>query len=214
MNLPKNYKVWKICQRDNGTACVILARSQSGDFASSYETGTLGWFDSEQSAIDETQAFVNIHKENTMNIFRNTEMLFPHIKGEMLRDNPVVLHLSGKYREILPDTKQGGNKSRLEIYFTDHKKTAIVNATQVLKIANMYGPETNDWAGKPVVLYAEDGAAFGNSYCAVRIADHLNDEGDKRSYGRLVKAKAKAKEQPEDVEQGQLIDAQEVEYGD
>ena len=201
MILPDNYQVWKIAKRDNGTACVILAYSPSGDFSSSYETNTLGWFDSETTALEMTQAFVNEHGENAMNVLKNTKKLFPHIKGAMLMERPVTLHLSGKWRELLPDANaKGDDKSRLEIYFQDNDKTAVVNATQVLKIVAMYGAESDNWVGQPVVLYAEEGVAFGNKYTAIRIAD-MTDAADKRNFGHFLKPKKQPKATTAEEEQ-------------
>lgn len=133
-----------------------------------------------------------------MNVLKHTKKLFPHIKGAMLLERPVTLHLSGKWRELLPDQNaKGDDKSRLEIYFQDNDKTAVVNATQVLKIVAMYGAESDNWVGQPVVLYAEEGVAFGNKYVAIRVAD-MTDATDKRNFGRYLK---KAKQAPEPVEQ-------------
>jgi hypothetical protein len=148
--------------------------------------------------------------ENEMNVLKQTDKLFPHLKGEMLAD-PTRMVLNGFVREVVA---QDGNSSRLEIGFEGSKKTAVVNAAQVLKLVSMFGAETEEWKGQAVVLYAERGSAFGSTYCAIRIAD-MNDSKEAGQYRRYLTAKAKAKPAPApspepepdtiDFETGELI---------
>jgi hypothetical protein len=147
--------------------------------------------------------------ETEMNVLKQTDKLFPHLKGEMLAD-PTRMILNGYAREIMA---RDGQSSTLEIGFEGSKKTAVVNATQVLKLIGMFGADTDDWKGQAVVLFAERGFAFGSSFCAVRIAD-MHDKDEAAQYKRYLTAKTKAKATPQpepepepdiDFETGELI---------
>ncbi|MCB0079428.1 MAG: hypothetical protein KDE47_00785, partial [Caldilineaceae bacterium] len=59
--------------------------------------------------------------------------------------------------------------ARVELTFSDHGKTAVVNRTQALALIDLYGPETTDWEGHKVVLYGEEGTWFGKHTWGVRI---------------------------------------------
>jgi hypothetical protein len=210
LHLPPNYRINTLAIRPDGSACVVLGYTPCGDFHSSLETATLGWFATEQEAIAETQSYLDTHGDETMNVLKQTDKLFPHLKGEMLAD-PTRMVLNGFVREVVA---QDGNSSRLEIGFEGSKKTAVVNAAQVLKLVSMFGAETEEWKGQAVVLYAERGSAFGSTYCAIRIAD-MNDSKEAGQYRRYLTAKAKAKPTPTpspepeqdtiDFETGELI---------
>lgn len=62
------------------------------------------------------------------------------------------------------------------IWFTGAKKGVVLNKTMARAIADMYGPETDDWTGKYVTLYTEAVRAFGEDHLAIRVrkpAAHL-----------------------------------------
>jgi hypothetical protein len=185
LHLPPNYRINTIATRPDGSACVVLGYTPCGDFYSSLETATLGWFATEQEAITETQTYLDTYGDETMNVLKATTTLFPHIKAEML-EKPICLHLSGNFREVLPERGAQNQKSRLEIYFLNNSKTAVVNAAQVLKIVDMYGAESDAWQGQPVILYAEQVQAFGQTHNVIRIAN-MEKPDEKRLYGQYLK---------------------------
>lgn len=167
-----------------------------------YETETYeewfgsGWFYSLGQAIEFMYLYLG---EDPMNIFKN-DKLFPHIKGVMLKDKSVVLTLNGKVNIV---ELQGGD-ARAELFFEDHTKSAVVNRNQLLNIAALYGPETNEWKGKPVELYGEFGKWFGKETWGIRV------------HPRIPKQKALGKggkpEMQYDIpEQGTIIDMDELE---
>jgi len=55
------------------------------------------------------------------------------------------------------------------IWFTGAKKGVVLNKTMARAIANIYGPETESWAGKYVTLYSELVRAFGEDHLAIRV---------------------------------------------
>jgi hypothetical protein len=62
------------------------------------------------------------------------------------------------------------------IWFIGAKKGVVLNKPMARTIADMYGPETDNWTGKYVTLYTEAVRAFGEDHCAIRAkkpADHL-----------------------------------------
>ena len=103
-----------------------------------------------------------------MNLLKN-DQLFPHIKGVMLKDKPVTLTLSGKANVV----QSQGNKARVEIFFSDHKKSAIISPAQSLIIIDMYGPDCEAWAGKRVELYGEFGNWFGKDQWGIRVSNKV-----------------------------------------
>lgn len=133
-----------------------------------YETATYaeyftsGYFDTVEQA---TAFFAELLKDEPMNIFKN-DRLFPRIKGVMLKDKPVVLTLSGDMNIV----ELRGGDARAELFFTDHKKSATVNRTQLEIIATLYGPETDNWRGKRIELYGEFGTWFGKETWGIRVS--------------------------------------------
>lgn len=52
---------------------------------------------------------------------------------------------------------------------TRPRKRLILNKTNAKQIAQLYGPETNDWAGKRITLYGTTCQAFGDTVGCLRI---------------------------------------------
>ena len=50
------------------------------------------------------------------------------------------------------------------------RKRLLLNKTNAVALARLFGPETDAWKGQPVVLQAENVPAFGQVHCVVRIA--------------------------------------------
>ena len=64
---------------------------------------------------------------------------------------------------------QRGTENKPVVYFENAKKAMVLNKTNAMTIASLYGPETDDWAGKMITLYATDVDAFGKTQRAIRI---------------------------------------------
>jgi hypothetical protein len=155
-----NISIRGIVRSDSGSL-VLMEWSEHDSYAMYFSTG---WLDGDQQAIGFAYAILQETTEEIMNLLKN-DKLFPNIRGVMLKDKPVTLHLSGKVKI----TELQGGDARVELAFSDHKKTAVVNRNQVLNIIEAYGPETDAWAGKPVVLYAEQGVWFGKRQWGIRV---------------------------------------------
>ena len=49
-------------------------------------------------------------------------------------------------------------------------KRLLLNKTNAVALARLFGVETDGWKGQPVVLQAENVTAFGQVHCVVRVA--------------------------------------------
>ena len=147
--------------RSGKQATVLMYIEHEGDSITYFSTGFLL---SEQQAVDFAYGLMQETTEEIMNLLKN-DKLFPNINGVMLKDKPVTLHLSGRVNV----TELQGGDARVELFFSDHKKTAVINRNQVLNIIEVYGPETDAWKGKPVVLTAEEGVWFGKHQWGLRV---------------------------------------------
>ena len=59
-------------------------------------------------------------------------------------------------------TRPGGEKeAKVVISFEGAKKKLICNKTNAIRIARMYGNNTDDWLGQPITLYFDPTIKFG-----------------------------------------------------
>jgi len=58
---------------------------------------------------------------------------------------------------------------KLEVHFVGAGKTLILNRTNTSVIADAYGPETDDWIGKEIILYTDRVPFQGKMVDAVRV---------------------------------------------
>jgi len=59
------------------------------------------------------------------------------------------------------------------LWFSNATKGMILNKTNTMIIAAMYGPETDQWAGKRITIYATKVRAFGKLEEAVRVREEV-----------------------------------------
>ncbi len=158
---PPDVTCWRVVwhEQDGDREYSLCFIHEGGSFA---EYLTTGWFDTLEHAI---AFFAELLKDDPMNLLKN-DLLFPHIKGVMLKDKPVTLTLSGKVNVV----QSQGNKARVEVFFSDHKKSAIISPAQSLIIVDLYGPDSEGWAGKRIELYGEFGNYFGKDQWGIRVS--------------------------------------------
>ena len=48
--------------------------------------------------------------------------------------------------------EQLGDEMKLVLFFQGHEKGMVMNKTNSANVANMYGPETDNWVNQPIVL--------------------------------------------------------------
>lgn len=64
------------------------------------------------------------------------------------------------------------------LYFKKAKRGLVLNKTNAYTIADMYGPETDNWKGKPVVLTVDTIYAFGEQMDVIRVAAQKGGDGN------------------------------------
>lgn len=69
--------------------------------------------------------------------------------------------------QIVMENIQGQMKP--VIYFHGHDKSLVLNVTNSRTIEKMYGPNTNDWIGRPVTLYTAEIEFKGETTEGVRV---------------------------------------------
>lgn len=74
----------------------------------------------------------------------------------------------------LEDVGHGAEKeSKLTLAFEKATKMMLLNRTNAMIIASMYGPETDAWKGKAVTVYSARVKAFGAWHDALRIKEEI-----------------------------------------
>lgn len=171
---PVSYEATATLTKPDGSAMVMIDRLTHDGSLVGFSTG---WCANETEAEEMAAHILNLGDKDIMNLLKN-DKLFPHIKAVMLKDKRVTLHLSGKVEIITVEarTRDSDESYKSELYFTDRNKTAMLNENQTLVIVGIYGGETNEWKGKPVVLYGEHGKWFGKKQWALRVDEQATEE--------------------------------------
>jgi hypothetical protein len=76
----------------------------------------------------------------------------------------VISHVA---REIITGT--GGKKEECTVAHLKNQKPFILNSTNQKSIAKLYGPFIEDWAGKPITLFASTTKLAGDTVECLRI---------------------------------------------
>lgn len=101
-----------------------------------------------------------------MNVYKDRQ-LFPYLAGPMLGNSKWLVTISGvEYVEV---DSERGKERKLAVRFSETDAPMLANKTNVKRIAALYGPDTEDWIGKAITLYAEDVRAFGTVHRAIRV---------------------------------------------
>lgn len=110
----------------------------------------------------------------------------------------------------LEDVGHGAEKERkLTVAFEKATKMMLLNRTNAMIIASMYGPETDGWKGKAVTVYSARVKAFGAWHDALRIKEQI----PARNVGAAQMTDAMQEEPPLDDE-NDLLDVEEDGGGD
>lgn len=108
-------------------------------------------------------------------------LLYPNlfISGVELRGKDVTLTI----RKVVVETlkSERGEEKKPVVYFEETRKKAeqdgdvskekrlVMNKTNAVTIASIYGNEIDNWKGKQITLYATPVAAFGKTSDAIRV---------------------------------------------
>ena len=202
------YEVTGTLVKPDGTAMVTIDRLTGDGSAVMFSTG---WCINEIEANEMAQYILGLGDSEIMKLLKD-DKLFPHIKGGMIREKNVTLHLSGKAQriEIKSRERGGGDPTyKTELWFTDRKKTAIITANETMKLIEVYGEDDTDlWAGFPCVLTGEEGNWGGVKQWALRI----NKDETEKEYRKFM---SKQKAAPiatfeKEVDESDLVELSEI----
>ena len=98
------------------------------------------------------------------------ETLFPskYVKAHDLNGKEFVVQISHLNMESMED-RQGNEETKPVLYFFRTEKALVLNKTNGNSIAEAYGCETDEWAGKLITLFAVEVEAFGERRPAIRV---------------------------------------------
>lgn len=79
----------------------------------------------------------------------NIEEAFPskYLKAADLQGQQVTVRMERIERDNV------GDDSKVILYFQGKEKGLVLNVTNKNMIVDLYGPETDDWQGQPIILY-------------------------------------------------------------
>ena len=185
-----SHYVWRTIHRPHSSGLNYLLILGYEPHSEYFESIPLGWYRTAGLAVDDA---INLLETYKMNLHQNNK-LFPYIRGVMLKDRAVELTLS---KNIKVTELQGGD-ARVELAFTDHEKTAVINRNQAQNIINMYGPETDNWNGKKIILYGESGKWFGKFQWGIRVWDTTGQDLPPANVQKVLRKKnGRQDKQPE-----------------
>lgn len=103
-----------------------------------------------------------------MNI--NEQFPSKYLKASDLNGGKVLVTIKDCIVETL------GEDRRPVLYFSGKEKGVVLNKTNATNISDAYGPDTEDWTGRKVVLYVADVDFQGRSMEAIRIRKPRDNE--------------------------------------
>jgi hypothetical protein len=97
----------------------------------------------------------------------NINELFPSrfVKGEDIGENRPTLAI-----KVVTIEEMGKDKEKNPvIWFEGAKKGLVLNKTNAVTIGSLYGPETNNWAGKRITLFTVKERHFGEMHHVIKV---------------------------------------------
>jgi hypothetical protein len=160
-----------ITQREDGKVWARFKRQDN----ESWTGYTSVLFDSVQELLAEVTEVLPTISEDKMNIFGTS--LFQYINGDMIGDKEVSKIID---RVVIEELSNGRDKAdKPVVYFKDSKKGWVLNKSSARAIADVIGPETDNWRGASVVLTAEKIYAFGKQQNVIRVVRVAKARGGK-----------------------------------
>jgi hypothetical protein len=99
--------------------------------------------------------------------------LFPskYVKAADLNGKTVTLTIS---KLVVEELGHGAEKERKPVlYFQKATKGLVLNRTNAMTIAGLYGDESDDWEGKRVSIYPTRIRAFGAMQDTIRVREEI-----------------------------------------
>ena len=104
-----------------------------------------------------------------MNILEHESVASEWLSGIDLAGRTVTVVITGVEEVAVPEPRTGKTLRKVAVAFRGARKRLLLNATNAKALAKLFGLETDAWAGKGVLLAAENVRAFGGEHCVVRV---------------------------------------------
>jgi len=99
--------------------------------------------------------------------------LFPskYVKASDLNGKTVTLTIA---KLVVEELGHGAEKERKPVlYFQKATKGLVLNRTNAMTIAGLYGDESDEWAGKRISIYPTRIRAFGSMQDTIRVREEI-----------------------------------------
>jgi hypothetical protein len=123
--------------------------------------------------------------------------LFPskYVKAADLNGKPFTLAIK---KLVIEEMGHGTEKEKKPVlYFSNAAKGLVLNRTNAMIIANLYGDESDGWVGKRVTIYPTQVRAFGQMQDCIRVREE-------------IPAQPKPQQQTQQVEESAIDDMEDV----
>ena len=126
--------------------------------------------------------------------------LFPskYVKAADLEGRTVTLTIT----KLVVEEMTGHNSEKQQkpvLYFQKTSKGLVLNRTNAMIIANLYGDESDNWTGKRISIYPTRVKAFGQMQDCIRVREEIP-----------AQPKPVSQAQPEPVEEHSIDDAEDM----
>lgn len=91
-----------------------------------------------------------------------------YLKKEDLQ-RPVLWAVAAIRKEPVKDPKTGDSEEKWIIYFEEDDRGLVLNKTNIHKLGELCGDDTDSWIGHKVVLYNDPTVSFGGKSGGIRI---------------------------------------------
>lgn len=101
----------------------------------------------------------------------NINAAFPtkYVAAHDLNGQHVPCTIDRVAMENLGDDDNGGAEWKPIVYFAGFSKGLALNKTNAMAISNAYGPETDNWRGKGIILYPTETEFRGKATPCIRV---------------------------------------------
>jgi len=87
-----------------------------------------------------------------------------YLKSAQFSGGPALLRISNVKRETLQD-----GETKFVVYFSNSQQGLVLNKTNGRAIRDLYGPQTEKWVGKTIMLYATTCGFGGRQVDCIRV---------------------------------------------
>jgi len=96
----------------------------------------------------------------------------PHLEAaDLMNADFTATILRVDYSEVGEDKETKG-----VVFFQEFSRSLVLNRTNLKRIIGLYGNETDDWAGKKIVLYPSETDFGGRTVPCIRVREKVPTE--------------------------------------